>query len=78
LKDLRHSCASLLLAKGIPMKAIQEWLGHFNFSTTANIYAHLDSKSKDLSVQALSNAISIKKMKKCSLQILKNQLALSN
>jgi len=61
LKDLRHSCASLLLAKGIPMKAIQEWLGHFNFSTTANIYAHLDSKSKDLSVQALSNAISIKK-----------------
>jgi site-specific recombinase xerD len=78
LKDLRHSCASLLLAKGIPMKAIQEWLGHSNFSTTANIYAHLDSKSKDLSVQALSNAISIKKMKKCSLQILKNQLALSN
>lgn len=78
MKDLRHSCASLLLAKGIPMKAIQEWLGHSNFSTTANIYAHLDSKSKDLSVQALSNAISIKKMKKCSLQILKNQLALSN
>lgn len=59
--DLRHSCASLLLAKGIPMKAIQEWLGHSNFSTTANIYAHLDSKSKALSVQALSNAISIKK-----------------
>ena len=44
--DLRHSCASLLLAKGIPMKAIQEWLGHSNFSTTANIYAHLDSNSK--------------------------------
>ncbi len=43
------------------MKAIQEWLGHSNFSTTANIYAHLDIKSKDLSVQALSNAISIKK-----------------
>ena len=61
MKDLRHSCASLLLAKGIPMKVIQEWLGHSNFSTTANIYAHLDSKSKDLSVQALSNAICIKK-----------------
>lgn len=36
--DLRHSCASLLLAKGIPMKAIQEWLGHSNFSTTASEY----------------------------------------
>ncbi len=45
------------------MKSIQEWLGHSNFSTTANIYAHLDNKSKALSVQALSNAISIKKRK---------------
>ena len=29
--DLRHSCASLLLARNIPMKAIQEWLGHSDF-----------------------------------------------
>ncbi len=36
--DLRHSCASLLLANGVPMKQIQEWLGHSDFSTTANIY----------------------------------------
>ena len=55
--DLRHSCASLLLAKGIPMKAIQEWLGHSNFSTTANIYAHLDSNSKKLSAQAITSAL---------------------
>ncbi|MDD5840998.1 MAG: tyrosine-type recombinase/integrase, partial [Gemmiger formicilis] len=40
--DLRHSCASLLLANGVPMKQIQEWLGHSDFSTTANIYSHLD------------------------------------
>lgn len=59
--DLRHSCASLLLAKGIPMKAIQEWLGHSNFSTTANIYAHLDSNSKQLSAQAITSAFEIKK-----------------
>ena len=26
--DLRHSCASLLLANGVPLKHIQEWLGH--------------------------------------------------
>ena len=36
--DLRHSCASLLLSNGVPMKQIQEWLGHSDFSTTANIY----------------------------------------
>ena len=44
--DLRHSCASLMLANGVPMKQIQEWLGHSDFSTTANIYAHLDYSSK--------------------------------
>ena len=37
--DLRHSCASLLLANGVPLKHIQEWLGHSDFTTTANIYA---------------------------------------
>ena len=30
--DLRHSCASLLLANGVPMKMIQEWLGHSDFN----------------------------------------------
>lgn len=51
--DLRHSCASLLLANGVPMKQIQEWLGHSDFSTTANIYAHLDYNSKLTSAQAM-------------------------
>ncbi len=50
--DLRHSCASLLLANGVPLKQIQEWLGHSDFSTTANIYAHLDYRSKIFSAQA--------------------------
>ena len=40
--DLRHSCASFLLANGISMKQIQIWLGHSTFSTTADIYSHLD------------------------------------
>lgn len=51
--DLRHSCASLLLANGVPMKQIQEWLGHSDFSTTANIYAHLDYSSKLSSANAM-------------------------
>ena len=53
--DLRHSCASLLLANGISMKQIQEWLGHSNYSTTANIYAHLDSESKQASADAIAS-----------------------
>ena len=40
--DLRHSCASILLANKVPMKMIQDWLGHSDMSTTANIYSHID------------------------------------
>ena len=40
--DLRHSCASMLVAKKVSIKTIQEWLGHSSFRTTANIYSHTD------------------------------------
>ncbi len=55
--DLRHSCASLLLANGVPMKQIQEWLGHSDFSTTANVYAHLDYNAKLSSASAMENGL---------------------
>lgn len=57
--DLRHSCASLLIANGVPMKQIQEWLGHSDFSTTANIYAHLDYSSKLSSADALLGGLGL-------------------
>lgn len=56
--DLRHSCASLLLAAGIPMKAIQEWLGHSTFATTADTYSHLDFNSKKESAQMIGKILS--------------------
>ena len=55
--DLRHSCASLLLAHGVPMKQIQEWLGHSDFSTTANIYSHLDYTAKLNSAETLVTSL---------------------
>ena len=55
--DLRHSCASLLLKNGVPMKRIQEWLGHGDFCTTANSYAHLDAGSKLTSAQAMEKGL---------------------
>lgn len=39
--DMRHTQASLMLAAGVDLKVIQERLGHADFSTTANTYAHL-------------------------------------
>ncbi len=57
--DLRHSCASLMLANGVPMKMIQDWLGHSDMGTTANIYSHLDSNSKLASAETIRNALSL-------------------
>ena len=57
--DLRHSCASLLLANGVPMKQIQEWLGHSDIGTTANIYSHLDYKSKITSANVMDNILTL-------------------
>ena len=60
-KELRHSCASMLVAEGIPMKSIQEWLGHSHFSTTADIYSHIDYHAKQQSAAAIGNALQSKK-----------------
>ncbi len=61
--DLRHSCASLLLKNGVQMKEIQDWLGHSDFSTTANTYAHLDYASKLTSADAMLGGLGIGKQR---------------
>ena len=55
--DLRHSCASWMVMNGVSMKQFQEWLGHSTFSTTADIYAHLDYKSKEGSAGVIANVL---------------------
>lgn len=55
--DLRHSCASLLVANGVPMKGVQEWLGHANYTTTANYYSHLDYSSKIESAEKIARLL---------------------
>lgn len=39
------------------MKQIQEWLVHRDFSTTANVYAHLDYNAKLSSADAMVNGL---------------------
>lgn len=51
--DLRHSCATLLLANGVELKDIQSWLGHSTIGTTANIYIHQEFSSKIASANAI-------------------------
>ena len=57
--ELSHSSARLLLASHVPLKQIQEWLGHSDFSTTANIYAHLDAQSKTGTADAMLRSLGL-------------------
>jgi integrase len=41
LHDLRHSCATLLLAQGVNARVIIETLGHSQVSLTLNTYSHV-------------------------------------
>lgn len=59
--DLRHTCASILLKNGANMKEIQAWLGHSNYNTTANLYAHLDTSSVNDVGKVITNVFSAKK-----------------
>ena len=55
--DLRHACASTMLALGKQTKDIQRWIGHSDMSTTANIYSHIDSTSKKETAQAIGELL---------------------
>lgn len=52
--DLRHTFASILINKNIPLFNVSKYLGHSDISTTANIYAHLDKSGKDISAETIS------------------------
>ncbi len=41
MHDLRHSCATILLAAGEHPKVVQEMLGHHSVQVTVDFYSHL-------------------------------------
>ena len=59
LDFFRHSCASLLIKNKVTMKEVQMWLGHSSFSTTANIYAHIDVDSKMEAANMIASKINL-------------------
>lgn len=61
--DLRHGCASILISERVPLIEVQQWLGHGNISTTADMYAHLDFSMKERSAVTLSTQLYTKERK---------------
>lgn len=49
---LRHTCASRLAQRGVPLPVIKEYMGHTSIQTTMR-YAHLATDSLRMAVQAL-------------------------
>ena len=43
----RHTHCSLLLESGVPIKEVQERMGHTDIKTTMNVYAHVTDKKRE-------------------------------
>ena len=57
--DLRHTCASLLLAMGTPARTVMDLLGHPQITLTMNTYAHLAPALERDAARALGAALAI-------------------
>ena len=56
LHDLRHSVGSLLAAKNVNLRQIQDFLGHGSIKSTER-YSHLQYESKETSLGVINNAL---------------------
>jgi integrase len=51
--DLRHSCATTLIAQGVHPRVVQEILGHSQISTTMNVYGHVLDATRRVAADAM-------------------------
>ena len=51
--DLRHTCATLMLLQGQPVKVVSEQLGHSQIALTLDTYSHVLPTMQDAAVDAL-------------------------
>jgi integrase len=56
--DLRHTCATLLLVRGVPAKLVQELLGHATKSVTLDTYSHVLPSMGNQTATAMEDVIS--------------------
>ncbi len=56
--NLRHTCATLLLSKGVHPKLVQELLGHAHIATTLDTYSHVIPGMGNQTVDAMEEIFS--------------------
>lgn len=57
--DLRHTCASLLLAQGVDARTIMETLGHSTITMTLDIYAHVMDSTLKAAADRMDDALGL-------------------
>lgn len=57
LHDLRHTHASLLLARGVHPKVVQERLGHSSITMTLDLYSHLTPGLQEAAAATLNGPL---------------------
>ncbi len=55
--DLRHTCATLLLGRGVHPKLVQELLGHATVAMTLDTYSHYLPSMGDQASGAMRDAL---------------------
>lgn len=55
--DLRHTFASILLSRGVSVKAVADWLGHASPKITLDTYAHLMPADEEVARGVLDAAL---------------------
>jgi len=58
LHDLRLTCATLLLGKGVHPKIVQELFGHATIAITLDTYSHVLPNMQGQAVSAMESALS--------------------
>jgi integrase len=56
--DLRHTCASLLLAQGVSPRVLMDVLDHSQLSITMDLYSHVMSSALRDAADAMDRALS--------------------
>ena len=55
--DLRHTCATLLLTKGVHPKIVSEMLGHSSIAITLDIYSHVIPGIQEAAASAMDELL---------------------
>jgi integrase len=55
--SLRHSCATLLLEAGVPLKIVSERLGHSTVMLTGDVYAHVNRSMQEQAADVLAGVV---------------------